>query len=279
MPVLSELNGRTAVVTGAASGIGAALASELNAQGMNLVIGDIDGDGVNALASRLRESGARCLPMQVDMSDPEAVQTFADAAFAEFGSVELLCNNAGVLLFGKVADASLGDWQWLSAVNVQGLLNSLHSFLPRMRAQDGWKHVVNTASTHAFLDNPQGSALYTASKQAIVGITTGLRYELASEGVLVTLLCPGQVSTRILDSQRNRPSDFGPRAAEPFGTGVIPFGITPEEVAKIAVAGILAESPIVFALEESTREHFRSQVRNAWQEADHALATPIGVEV
>ncbi|MFE2995435.1 SDR family oxidoreductase [Nocardia sp. NPDC059246] len=268
-------SGRTAVVTGAAGGIGAALAAELGARGMSVVLADIDEIGVRRAAAELRESGVRALGYGVDVADPGSVAELAAASYEEFGSVELLCNNAGVLLFGPVADATIGDWRWLSSVNVEGMLNCLHAFLPRMSRASGWRHVMNTASTHAFLPDTATSALYSATKHAVVGVTLGLRSELADDGIGVTLLCPGQAATRILDAQRNRPDSFGRRAREPFGTGVIPLAIEPHDVARAAVDGILRNEPLVFALPEFTRDTFRSQVEEMWRLADDALAARV----
>ncbi|GAB2443039.1 SDR family oxidoreductase [Nocardia tengchongensis] len=272
MPELDPFTGRTAVVTGAAGGIGAALAAELGARGMSVVLADIDEIGVRRTAAELCGRGIRALGYGVDVSDPGSVAELAAVSYEEFGSVELLCNNAGVLLFGEVADATIGDWRWLSSVNVEGMLNCLHAFLPRMRQTTGWRHVMNTASTHAFLPDTATSALYSATKHAVVGITLGLRPELAEDGIGVTLLCPGQAATRILDAQRNRPEGYGRRAREPFGTGVIPLAIEPHEVARIAVDGILRGDPLVFALPEFSRETFRGQVEQMWRMADDALA-------
>ncbi|NNH69276.1 SDR family NAD(P)-dependent oxidoreductase [Nocardia uniformis] len=263
--------GRTAVITGAAAGIGAALATELAARGMSLVLADIDEVGVRRRAAQLQANGVPALGVGVDVSDPDSVAALAEAAYAKFGSVELLCNNAGVLLFGSVAESSLGDWRWLSSVNVEGTLNCLHAFLPRMRQASGWRYVMNTSSTHAFLPDTANSALYSATKHAVLAITLGLRGELAADGIGVTLLCPGQAATRILDSQRNRPQTFGRRAREPFGTGPIPLAIEPEAVAYAAAEGIRRESPLVFALPDETRAGFRSQIEQMWRLADDAL--------
>lgn len=265
-----DLKDRTAVVTGAASGIGAALAAELGAHGMAVVVADIDVEGAHRTAAALEERGIATLAVRVDTSDAASVQELAEAAYATFGSVELVCNNAGVLTFGNVADSPVDDWRWLSSVNVEGLLNSVHAFVPRMRTQSGWRHIMNTASTHAFLPDPGYTGLYSATKQAVVAISRGLRQELAPEGIDVTLLCPGQVASRILDSQRNRPERFGPNAAEPFGTGVIPVGtIEPEEVARQAVTGLLAGAEVTFALGESSV--FREQVAAWSRTVDEAI--------
>lgn len=265
------MRGRTAVITGGAGGIGAALAAELGSRGMSVVVADIDGEAASRVADHLRERGTRALSAKVDVSDPESVAALADASYAEFGSVELLCNNAGVLVFGSVAESSIGDWRWLSSVNVEGMLNCLHAFLPRMRGQVGWRHVMNTASTHAFLPEPEYTALYSATKHAIVGLSLGLRAELAPEGIGVTVLCPGQVGTQILNSQRNRPERFGRPAAEPFGTGVIPMGIEPDQVAREAVEGLLRGDPFVFSVPAEGRATFRAQVEQLQRLASDAL--------
>lgn len=265
-----DLKDRTAVVTGAASGIGAALAAELGDRGMAVVVADIDEEGAQRIAGELEARGVSSLAVRVDTSDAASVERLAQMAYASFGSVELVCNNAGVLTFGNVADSPIGDWRWLSSVNVEGLLNSVHAFVPRMRAQSGWRHIMNTASTHAFLPDPGYTALYSATKQAVVAISRGLRQELAPDGIDVTLLCPGQVASRILDSQRSRPERFGPRAGEPFGTGVIPVGaIEPEEVARTAVAGLLSGSEVTFALGDSST--FRDQVADWSRTIDQAI--------
>lgn len=277
----NPFTGHTAVITGAASGIGAALATELAARGMSLVLADIDQVGVRRMAAALGTERVRTVGVGVDVSDPDSVAALADIAYTEFGSVELLCNNAGVLLFGSVSESSLGDWRWLSSVNIEGTLNCLHTFLPRMRRATGWRHVMNTSSTHAFLPDTANSALYSATKHAVLALTLGLRSELAADGIGVTLLCPGQAATRILDSQRNRPQAFGRRAEEPFGTGPIPMAIEPLTVARAAADGILRDSPLVFALPEETRENFRAQVEQMWHLADNALGdrteTPITI--
>ncbi|KRA38650.1 MULTISPECIES: SDR family NAD(P)-dependent oxidoreductase [unclassified Nocardioides] len=265
-----DLKNRTAVVTGAASGIGAALAAELGAHGMAVVVADIDEQGAQRTADALTARGTAALAVRVDTSDAGSVEQLATAAYEAFGSVELVCNNAGVLTFGNVADSPVDDWRWLQSVNVEGLLNSVHAFVPRMRGQQGWRHIMNTASTHAFLADPGFTGLYSATKQAVVAISRGLRHELASDGIDVSLLCPGQVASRILDSQRSRPERFGPRAAEPFGTGVIPVGtIEPEQVARRAVAGLLAGHEVTFALGEPGT--FREQVADWGRLVDQAI--------
>lgn len=272
-----DLRGGTAVITGAGSGIGAALATELAEHGMRVVVADIDVTAAQRVATELAAQGLEARAVRVDITDPGSVEALAREAYGAYGSVELLCNNAGVLLFQSVLNATIGDWRWLSAVNVEGTLNCLHAFVPRMRAQTGWRHITNTASTHAYLPEAGETALYSATKQAIVTISRALRAELEPEGIGVTTVCPGQVSTMILGSQRHRPEAFGPPVEEPFGTGVMPYGIDPREVACETVAGILANSPIVFAL--PNRSEYRTQVEVGWRDIDDELAAGADIPV
>ena len=139
--MLQELTGRVAVVTGAGSGIGAALCRRMGAEGMTVVAADIDGD---AGATTAESIGGH--PVQVDVSDADSVQALADQAFNRFGQVDLLCNNAGVFQSGRAWEASLDDWSWSLGVNLMGVVHGLSSFLPRMIAQGTDGHVVNTAS-------------------------------------------------------------------------------------------------------------------------------------
>jgi len=265
-----DLRGGTAVITGAGSGIGAALATELAEHGMLVVVADIDVIAAERVATELTAQGHDARAMWVDIMDPDSAEALAREAYSAYGSVELLCNNAGVLLFRSILDATIGDWLWLSAVKVEGTLNCVHAFVPPMRAQTGWRHITNTASTHAYLPEAGDTALYSATKQAIVTISRALRAELEPEGIGVTTVCPGQVSTMILGSQRHRPQAFGPRVEEPYGTDVMPFGIDPREVAREAVAGILANRPIVFAL--PNRSEYRTQLGRGWRDIDNELA-------
>jgi NAD(P)-dependent dehydrogenase (short-subunit alcohol dehydrogenase family) len=259
----------TAVVTGGGSGIGAALVREIASHGMAVVVADVDGEAAAVVAKEIVAGGGRALDVEVDVTSAAAVEDLATAAEETFGSVQLLCTNAGVLSFGLLDGATIADWRWMAAVNVEGLLNCLHAFLPRLRAQAGWRHVMTTSSTHAFIPGGGGTALYSATKHAVLSITQALRIELEAEGIGVTALCPGQVATRILDAQRNRPERFGPIAAEPFGTGPLP-GIAPEIVAQRAWTGIIDDAPITFALGPSD---LRAQVEGWWRLTDAALAT------
>jgi NAD(P)-dependent dehydrogenase (short-subunit alcohol dehydrogenase family) len=245
---MKDLAGKTAVVTGAASGIGRALALAFGAEGMNVVVSDIEQSPAEAVAADVRALGVRALAVKTDVADRASVQALADAAFAEFGAVHVLCNNAGVLVFKPLAECTDADWQWLVGVNLWGVVNGIQAFLPRLRAQGGGAHIVNTASIAGhFAGATGGIGIYTTTKFAVVGLSESLRAELEPEGIGVTVLCPGGVATRISDAARNRPERFGgpqpaPARERPAGA----TGLAPETVAQMVLDGIRRNAAYVF---------------------------------
>jgi NAD(P)-dependent dehydrogenase (short-subunit alcohol dehydrogenase family) len=194
-----ELSGKVAVVTGGASGIGRAMAARFAADGMQVVIADVQPDALAATADELGVHG-----VQVDVADADSVQALADQVIARFGAVNLLCNNAGVGGGGRIADQTLKDWKWVIDVNLWGVIHGLHAFMPHLLAAPGGGHIVNTASMAGVSAWP-GIGPYNATKYAVVGISETLAIELADTSVGVSVLCPGVVNTNIFTSQRNRP--------------------------------------------------------------------------
>jgi NAD(P)-dependent dehydrogenase (short-subunit alcohol dehydrogenase family) len=201
---MEPLEDRVAVVTGGGSGIGEGLAHACAAAGMRVVLGDVEEKEVSRVAADLVAKGARALAVPCDVTRRAALDALADAAWSSFGGCHLLCNNAGVLVQGALADASDADWSWVLDVNLRGVVNGLQAFVPRMLAQGGEAHIVNTASMAGLCVLPD-LGIYTASKFAVVGLSESLRMELAPRGIGVSVLCPGGVSTRIIESDRNRP--------------------------------------------------------------------------
>lgn len=194
-----ELAGRVAVVTGGASGIGRAMAANFHAAGMQVVIADVQPDALRATADELGVHG-----VLVDVSDAESVAALAAEVLSTYGTVNLLCNNAGVGGVGRIATQTLKDWKWVIDVNLWGVVHGLHAFLPHLLEAPGGGHVVNTASMAGMSAWP-GIGPYNATKYAVVGISETLAIELADTTVGVSVLCPGVVSTNIFTSQRNRP--------------------------------------------------------------------------
>jgi NAD(P)-dependent dehydrogenase (short-subunit alcohol dehydrogenase family) len=252
---VDSLRGRTAVVTGGGSGIGRGLVMALAAEGANVVVADIEADAAEAVATEAAGHGVAAVPIRTDVSNPDSVQSLADQSYAAFGVIDVLCNNAGVLLMSPVQELMVDDWQWVFSVNLMGVVHGIHAFLPRMLASGKGGHVVNTASVAAV----SGGGPYSASKSAVLAISEGLHEEFASAGIGVTVLLPANISSRITSSQRNRPSQFGRKAPEPFA-GTFDFGIDPIHVGQRAVAAIKANELYTFVFPAGWEERLRPSV-------------------
>lgn len=202
MSGMQQLAGKIAVVTGGASGIGKAIARRLIAQGMTVVLADIERVALDKAAA---EAGA--VGICTDVASFESVQALADEVKRRFGGLHLLCNNAGVASTARLADMSMSDWTWLLGVNLWGVIHGIKAFLPLLKANPDGGHLVNTASVAGFHVTPDLGG-YAVSKFAVVALSETLALELKADGsnVGVTILCPGPVSTNLGTSQRNRPT-------------------------------------------------------------------------
>jgi len=226
---MRELRGLRAVVTGGGGGIGRGMALAFARAGMDVVLADVDEAAAAAVAEELARLGVATRAHACDVSKLESVQALADAVFAD-GEVHLLCNNAGVHTLRAMHELSIEDWRWVLGVNLDGVVHGLHCFLPRMIAQPGESHVVNTASV-AGLYPHAALGPYVASKYAVVGLTESLRLEGAAHDLSATALCPGNVRTGIADSGRNRPAEYGGvEPAHPAVAATIEAGMDPEAV-------------------------------------------------
>jgi NAD(P)-dependent dehydrogenase (short-subunit alcohol dehydrogenase family) len=203
--------GRVAVVTGAAGGIGRALADAFAAAGSAVVLADVDAAALEAAAAEVAGNGVETLAVPTDVSDAAAVQALADTTVERFGRVDVLCNNAGVSTFNLLADQSLDDWRWLLDVNLWGVVHGLHAFLPVLQGQEHRSHVVNTASMGGVMGPVPFIGPYQATKAAVIAITETLRVEceLSSPQVGVSVLCPSSTESGVMESERNRPAAFG----------------------------------------------------------------------
>lgn len=230
---------RVAVVTGGASGIGAALARAFAARGARLVLADIDEPALARGEAELRAGGAQVLGVPTDVTRRESVAALADAAWRHFGAVHVVCNNAGVATFGEMVKAPHEDWVFTMAVNFWGVVHGVEAFVPRMIEQNSGGHVVNTASM-AGLAGMQWLGVYSASKFAVVGLSEALQRELRPHGIGVSVLCPMIVATNInQNSVRLRPAALRRPGLEAPPEGSMQGGtIAAEEVAQRVVKAI-----------------------------------------
>lgn len=202
MSGLPDLAGKIAVVTGGASGIGKGIATQLAAEGAQVIIADIQRDALDATAAELGVVG-----VPVDVSDAGSVAALAQTVVGRFGTVHVICNNAGIGPMAPLADLTLDDWHWILGVNLWGVIHGVHEFLPILKRNPDGGHIVNTASM-AGLVAPTRIGSYAVAKYGVVALTEVLAMELAEEGSLVgaSVLCPGTVHTNIGTSSRNRPA-------------------------------------------------------------------------
>jgi NAD(P)-dependent dehydrogenase (short-subunit alcohol dehydrogenase family) len=244
---VQDFEDKVAVVTGAASGIGRALADAFAGLGMRLVLADIEGGPLEDAAAELRAAGADVFAVTADVSRYQDVERIAEAAMDVFGALHVACNNAGVGGGGLTWEVDLDTWRWILGVNLWGVVHGLHAFTPRI-IDSGGGHVVNTASM-AGLTSPPGMAPYNVSKHAVVTMSESMAVELAMTHpeVGISVLCPGWVRTRINESDRNRPGftpgqdpdeDGALGAMREMVDQLIAEGLNPAVVADLVVSAI-----------------------------------------
>jgi NAD(P)-dependent dehydrogenase (short-subunit alcohol dehydrogenase family) len=238
---------RVAVVTGAASGIGLALAERFAAEGMKIVMADVEADALERAAAALRGRAAAVLATRVDVARAEDVERLARETYAAFGAAHVVCNNAGVAVIGAVHEHSLADWQWVMGVNLWGVIHGVRAFVPRMLAGGDEGHIVNTASMAGLTTAPFMS-VYDVTKHGVVALSESMYKEFTATGapIGVSVVCPGLINTSIMRSSRNRPAELaeegkaGPMA-QAFGQGLadrLTTGYPPSKVAEQVFHGI-----------------------------------------
>ena len=246
-----ELQGKTAIVTGAASGIGLGIAKALAGAGMNLVLADLRADGLNAARKDIEALGAKTACVTVDVSDPASVAAAGRAAEQAFGKLHVAVNNAGVAMHGtRLEDVGVDEWNWVIGVNVLGVINGIRAFVPMIRRHGEGGHVVNTASISGFfIRRGRNQGAYSMTKYAVVALYEALasrRYRLDQRrlhdaGIGVSVLCPGAVDTHIFESAATRPDRFGGPYARPQQEamrGAMGQGLAPEVVGQRVLQAI-----------------------------------------
>lgn len=270
---MKEFRGKVAVVTGAASGIGRALAERSAKEGMKVVLADIEEPALERTAATLKAEGASVLAVPTDVSQHADAENLAARAFEAFGAVDLLFNNAGVGAGSAPWETSHADWQWVLGVNLWGVINGITSFVPRMISQGTEGHIVNTASIAGLLPfHP--SATYQTTKFAVVGLSENLYgwLSVVKAKIKASVLCPGWVKTNILESERNRPLELRNPNEKP-GTeaeaamveamkGALEAGIAPESVAEAVFGAIREERFYILLGHEELVPSLRSRMEN-----------------
>jgi NAD(P)-dependent dehydrogenase (short-subunit alcohol dehydrogenase family) len=249
---MKDLAGKTAFITGGASGIGLAMARAFGREGMNVVISDVDAAALGAASQSLEEQQIRVASVVCDVADRASVQAAAKAAVEAFGKVHVVCNNAGVGVAGLLGEVRQADWDWVFDVNIMGVIYGVESFAPLLMSHGEGGHFVNTSSMAGFLTAP-GMEAYAASKHAVVAMSEGWAPQLAARGIGMSVLCPHFVRTRIHESERVRPERFASGAAapvldpaqSPVAQGVL-AGIDPDVVGARVVEAILGEEFYIF---------------------------------
>lgn len=284
---MSDWEGKVAVITGAGSGIGEALAHRFADEGMKIVVSDIDLAAARRVAGDLAAKDYVARAQRTDVASQDSVNDLADMAWSSFGSVDILCNNAGVVPAGRfrpVWEYPLEDWRWALDVNMMGVVHGIRAFIPRMIAQGSRAHVVTTASV-AGLVSGSGSPVYSAAKHGAVRVTEALYASLKEMDlpIGVTLLCPGLVNTNIYRSERNRPKELVPGTGisdetpelQAIADDLYKHAISPEQVAEMLFAAIEARQFYLLTsvnFDESIRRHAEAILSRTNPEFDGLMA-------
>jgi NAD(P)-dependent dehydrogenase (short-subunit alcohol dehydrogenase family) len=229
--------GQVGVITGGASGIGRAMALDLARRGLHVVLADIEPQPLARTAEEVAALGVSVLPLRTDVSQLASVQALAEAAYGRFEAVHVVCNNAGVSVGGPIHEARHEDWQWAIGVNLWGVIHGVEAFVPRMVAGGQAGHVVNTASMAGLIASA-GLGIYNTTKYAVVGLSETLAKDLRDTAIGVSVLCPMGVQTRIRESERNRPTQYGARYSQRLQPDLLGRWIAPEEVSALVMAAI-----------------------------------------
>ena len=266
---MEEVAGKTAFVTGGASGIGLGMSEAFVAAGMNVVIADLRPDHLETALERLAGSERRqnVHAIELDVTDREGLARAADEAERIFGNVHVLCNNAGMGILGPVTLARYDDWDWGLGVLLGGVVNGIQTFLPRLLAHGEGGHMVNTSSMAGVLPIP-GAAIYITAKAAVIGLSEALRSELAGEGIGVSAFCPGPVQTNIREGGRTRPGQYSDSGYTELEQELeerpnSPLWMDPRECGERVLAGIRRDDLYIFThreFREGADERFRAML-------------------
>jgi NAD(P)-dependent dehydrogenase (short-subunit alcohol dehydrogenase family) len=279
---MKEFEDKVAVITGAASGIGRALADRCVQEGMKVVLADVEVEALTKTGASLQASGATVLAVRTDVSQARDVEALAQKTLEVFGAVHLLCNNAGVGTGAGIWESTSAEWEWVLGVNLWGVIHGVRVFVPLMLAQDTECHIVNTASIAGLISGP-GLGAYKVTKHAVVALSETLYNELAERGanVKVSVLCPGIVNTRIMESARNLPEHLATTGLLAPASGarwealrqLVPAGMPPVQVAN-AVFEALRKDQFYILTHPEGKEAVRTRMEDILQERNPTSPGP-----
>jgi NAD(P)-dependent dehydrogenase (short-subunit alcohol dehydrogenase family) len=272
---MTDVSGKVAFITGGGSGVGFGQASVFAEAGCRVAIADIREDHLDESMKYLTGKGYEVMPVQLDITDPDAYARAADEVEAALGPVQLLFNTAGVSIFGPLQNATREDWEWQFNVNVWGMINGCQIFLPRMLERGDDCHIINTASMSAFVSLP-GTGIYCTTKMAVRGYSECLSMDLADTSVRVSMLCPGAVNTNIHEAVLTRPKHLentGYYGADPEAfarlKSVIEVGMEPETLARYVLEGVQNDELYILPYPE-----FRDTLEDIHGRVMDSLANP-----
>ena len=283
---MKDFKDKVAVVTGAASGMGLAFAHRFAGEGMAVVAADIESEPLAMAEAALKAKGGRVLAVRTNVMSEDDVNALADKAFATFGNVHILCNNAGVAataatLRSRPWETPLSDWEWTWGVNFMGVLYGIRAFIPRMLENGEEGHIVNTASMAGLLT---GANPYNISKHSVVCLTEGIYKEFKGMGAKLSasVLCPGLIKTAILEAERNRPPELGQgtnlAAQRPevqmFAAAfkaALDQGYEPEEVARQVFEAVRDDKFYIFPAQPNVLESVKTRMTDIIEQRNPTL--------
>lgn len=252
---MTNFTGQVAFISGAGSGIGRGMAEAFAAAGMKLVLGDVDSESVQQVASALSDQGSEAIAVDLDVADRNSWDAAAQRAVSHFGPIDILCNNAGVAgLTRAVEDIPIEEWRWMTDINLYGLVHGLQCVIPKLKAK-GSGHIVNTSSIGGLVPLPNFSE-YMAAKHAVIGLSGSVRRELEPFGIGVSVLCPGAVRTALGETTvRQRPKRAALAASRSDVVEDLPWRyIEPIDVGRLTLQGIADNQAFIFTHPENRAE-------------------------
>ena len=281
---MRDFKGKTAIVTGAASGIGLGIAKALARAGANVMLADLRPEPLEAACKDVAALGGRAEAIAIDVSDPDSVAAAGKAVADKFGALHVAVNNAGVAMHGsRLEDVTLQEWSWVMGVNIQGVINGIRTFVPMIRAHGQGGHVVNTGSVSSlFVREGRNQGAYAMTKYAVLALSEALEQEVHDAGIGVSILCPGAVSTSIFDSAATRPDRFGGAykrpAQEAMKDGFAGAALDPEVVGRRVLQAI-QDREFFILTHTAEREAISSRlerIKAAFDRADEVMPRIVG---